>query len=312
MQLDAEINGITDILRNEGSNLLKSMTGYGRGESLGENYSVTLEMKSVNHRFLEISIRLPKQLNPLEDHLKHVIQSCLSRGKVDVYISYQDHSVGQAAIRYNATLAGEYLAHLRQMKADFVLPDDITVTTLSRYPEVLVMEEQALDEEMLWQDLKTTIEGACGHFVNARMIEGENLLADILGKLDSIELLSFEVEKRSPAIIEAYRNKLTEKVKTVLEDKQIDEARLITEVVLFADRISTDEEVVRLKSHVNQMQTALHEKEGVGRKLDFIAQEMNREANTILSKANDMEVSNFAIHLKTEIEKIREQIQNIE
>ena len=202
---------------------------------------------------------------------------------------------------------------LKQMEESFGLENDIRVSTLSRYPEVLTMEEQALDAEEIWNVLKKAMEGALEQFVETRTMEGENLKKDILSKLDGMQKLVAYIEERSPEIVKEYREKLEEKVKELLEDSQIDDGRIAAEVVIFADKICTDEEVVRLKSHISHMQEVLRSEEsGIGRKLDFIAQEMNREANTILSKANDLEVSNCGIDLKTEIEKVREQIQNIE
>lgn len=204
------------------------------------------------------------------------------------------------------------MKYFKQMEETFSLENDIRVSTLSRYPEVLTMEEQTMDEEELWHGLKKALEGAFQQFVDTRIVEGENLKTDLIAKLDDMAVLVEKVEERSPEIVAEYRRKLEAKVKELLEDTQIEEGRIASEVVLFADKICTDEETVRLKSHIEHMKSTLEEKEGIGRKLDFIAQEMNREANTILSKANDPEVSNYAIDLKTGIEKVREQIQNIE
>ena len=217
------------------------------------------------------------------------------------------------ALKYNPALAAEYLSYMKQMEDEFGLENDIRVSALSRYPEVLTMEEQVVDEEELWNGLKQALEGAIVQFVETRSQEGERLEQDITEKLDGLLELVGQIEERSPKIIEEYRNKLEGKVRELLEDTQIEESRIAAEVVLFADKICTDEEVVRLKSHIVHMKETLKSNEnGIGRKLDFIAQEMNREANTILSKANDLEVSNIGISLKTEIEKVREQIQNIE
>ena len=232
---------------------------------------------------------------------------------MDIFITYEDLSEGQAVLKYNASLAKEYMESLREMEEQFGLENDVRVSTLSRYPEVLTMEEQALDEEEIWNCLKKAMEGAISQFVETRTLEGENLRRDIIDKLDGMaEMVEF-IEVRSPKIIAEYREKLEEKVRELLADTQIDDSRIAAEVVIFADKICTDEEVVRLKSHISHMKDVLLSDEaGIGRKLDFIAQEMNREANTILSKANDLEVSNKGIDLKTEIEKVREQIQNIE
>ena len=259
--------------------MIKSMTGFGRCEVQKENRKFTVELKSVNHRYLDVNIRMPKKLNFFETSIRTLLKSYASRGKVDIFITYEN---------------------------------DIRVSSLARFPEVFTMEEQAEDEDKLWNGLKEALEGAFRQFVETRTAEGENLKKDLLEKLSYLECQVGKVEERSPQIVAEYRAKLEAKVKELLEDVQIDESRIAAEVILFADKICTDEEVVRLKSHIQHMRSTLEEKEGIGRKLDFIAQEMNREANTILSKANDLEVSNLAIELKTEIEKIREQIQNIE
>ena len=288
------------------------MTGCGRCEVQREARKVTVELKGVNHRYLDINIRMPKKLNFFETAIRTLLKSYVTRGKVDIFITYEDSTQNQMAVKYNSSIAAEYLKYLRQMAEEFGLEDDIRVSTLSRYPEVFTMEEQTEDEEELWNGLKEALEGAFSHFVETRTAEGENLKKDILDKLSNLEVLIGDIEERSPQIIQEYRTKLEEKVHELLEDTQIEDSRIAAEVILFADKICTDEEVVRLKSHIRHMRSTLEEEEGIGRKLDFIAQEMNREANTILSKANDLEVSNHAISLKTEIEKIREQIQNIE
>lgn len=293
--------------------MIKSMTGFGRCELADGERKYTIEMKGVNHRYLDVNIRMPKKLNFFETAIRNLLKQSVSRGKVDVFITYEDLSEGQAILKYNQSLAKEYLECLKQMEESFGLENDIRVSTLSRYPEVLTMEEQALDEEEIWSGLKKAIEGALEQFVETRKMEGENLKKDILNKLDGMLKLVAYIEERSPEIIKEYRQKLEEKVKEILEDSQIDDGRIAAEVIIFADKICTDEEVVRLKSHIGHMKEVLQSEEaGIGRKLDFIAQEMNREANTILSKANDLEVSNCGIDLKTEIEKVREQIQNIE
>lgn len=288
------------------------MTGFGRCEISEAERKFTVELKGVNHRYLDVNIRMPKKLNFFESSIRNLLKQYAQRGKVDIFITYEDFSEGQVLLKYNEALAGEYLKYFKQMEEAFSLDNDIKVSTLSRYPEVLTMEEQSMDEEELWNGLKKALEGAFTQFVETRITEGENLKKDLLGKLDEMLVLVDKVEERSPQIVAEYREKLETKVKELLADSQIEEGRIAAEVVLFADKICTDEETVRLRSHIQHMKSTLEEKEGVGRKLDFIAQEMNREANTILSKANDLEVSNYAIDLKTGIEKVREQIQNIE
>ena len=293
--------------------MIKSMTGFGHCEITEGNRKFSVEMKSVNHRYLDANIRMPKKLNFFENAIRNLLKQSVHRGKVDIFITYEDMSESQVSLKYNETLAAEYLSYLKKMGETFSLENDIRVSTLSRYPEVLTMEEQPVDEDELWNGLKKALDGAISQFVETRTLEGEHLKEDLISKLDGMLNLVGEIEERSPKILAEYRAKLEEKVKELLEDTQMDEGRIEAEVVIFADKICTDEEVVRLRSHVNHMkETLLSDESGIGRKLDFIAQEMNREANTILSKANDLEVSNIGIELKTEIEKVREQIQNIE
>ena len=292
--------------------MIKSMTGFGRCEVQKDSRKFTVELKSVNHRYLDVNIRMPKKLNFFETAIRTLLKSYANRGKVDIFITYEDLSQTQVSVKYNAALAAEYMKYLKQMEEEFGLENDVRVSTLSRYPEVFTMEEQSEDEEELWNGLKEALEGAFTQFVETRKTEGENLKKDIISKLDLLsEQIGF-IEERSPQIVADYRAKLEDKMKELLADTQIEESRIASEVILFADKICTDEEIVRLKSHISHMRNTLEEKDEIGRKLDFIAQEMNREANTILSKANDIEVSDRAISLKTEIEKIREQIQNIE
>ena len=293
--------------------MIKSMTGFGRCEVSEGDRKFTVEMKGVNHRYLDVNIRMPKKLNFFDSAIRTVLKQYVTRGKVDIFITYEDLTENQVSLKYNESLAKEYLDAFKKMEETFGLENDIRVSTISRCPEVLTMEEQSADEEELWKGLKKALEGALKQFVETRGMEGENLKNDIIAKLDGMSEKVACIEVRSPEIVAEYRAKLEDKVKELLADTQMDEGRIAAEVVIFADKICTDEEVVRLKSHIAHMkETFATEENGIGRKLDFIAQEMNREANTILSKANDIEVSNYAIDLKTEIEKVREQIQNIE
>lgn len=292
--------------------MIRSMTGFGRAEVVTSERKITVELKSVNHRYLDLNIKMPKKLSLFEGPIRNLMKEYMQRGKVDVFITYEDYASSNAALKYNKELAGEYLAYLKQMSEDFGLENDIRVSSLSRYPDVFTMEEQSVDEEQLWNALEEPLRQACRKFVQTRETEGEHLKKDLLEKLEGLDEKVTLVQERSPEIIKAYREKLEEKVKELLDDTQIDDARIAAEVIIFADKICNDEETVRLKSHIQGMQDILNESQGIGRKLDFMAQEMNREANTILSKSNDLTVSNIAIDLKTEIEKIREQIQNIE
>ena len=291
--------------------MIKSMTGFGRYEYQTGSKKVTVELKGVNHRYLDVNIRMPKKFNFFETAIRTLLKQYALRGKVDIFITYEDNSESQAALKYNETLAAEYMRYFKQMEESFGIDNDIRVSTLAHCPEVLTMEEKPDDEDALWSGLQMALKGAFAQFVETRTTEGENLKKDILNKLSGMETLVGHVEERSPQIVEEYRKKLEDKIHELL-DVPVDENRMAAEVILYADKICTDEETVRLKSHISHMRDTLEETEGIGRKLDFIAQEMNREANTILSKANDLEVSNYAIGLKTEIEKIREQIQNIE
>ena len=292
--------------------MIKSMTGFGRAEAVSRERKVSVELKSVNHRYLDLNIKMPKRLSYFEGEIRNVMKTYIRRGKVDVFITYEDYTMGGMALKYNAELAKEYLGYLNQMSEELGIENDIRVSTLSRYPDVFTMEEQAPDEAELWNFLEGPLHEACRKFVETRQREGANLKQDLLGKLDGLEAKVDVVEKRSPEVVKAYREKLEAKMHELLEDNQIDDSRIAAEVILFSDKICNDEETVRLRSHIHGMRKILDENEGVGRKMDFMAQEMNREANTILSKSNDLIVSNAAIDLKTEIEKIREQIQNIE
>ncbi|MDD3218967.1 MAG: YicC family protein [Lachnospiraceae bacterium] len=291
--------------------MIKSMTGFGRAEFNDEHRKLIIEIKSVNHRYLDFNIRMPKKFSSFEANIRAVLKKYMQRGKVDVFITYEDDNPASVALKYNREIAVQYLKYLQEMQ-ELGLEYDIRVSNLSRYPEVLTMEEVESDEDELWGILKNVLDEAATGFVQSRQVEGEALKADLMDKLDGMKTKVALIETRSPEILKDYRQKLEMKMRELLEDTQIEEGRIAAEVILFADKICTDEETVRLGSHIDNMKSVLNQGDGIGRKLDFIAQEMNREANTILSKANDLEVSNIAIDLKTEIEKVREQIQNIE
>lgn len=292
--------------------MLKSMTGFGRCEIAGVDRKITVEMKAVNHRYCDISIKMPKKLSFFEAGIRNVLKQYIGRGKIDIYITYEDYTENNVCVKYNADLAKEYYASLDKMSKEFGIENDIRVSALSRYPEVLTLEEQTIDEKELWALVEEAVNTAASRFVETRIVEGEHLKQDIVSKLDGMLKLVDFIEKRSPEIVAEYRKKLMAKVTELLGDTKVEESILVTEVTVFADKICVDEETVRLRAHIINMKEVLKENDNVGRKLDFIAQEMNREANTILSKANDLEVTNKAIDLKTEIEKVREQIQNIE
>ena len=292
--------------------MIKSMTGFGRCEFTDEKRKFTVELKSVNHRYLDVNIKMPKKLNFFESSIRALLKEYIERGKVDVYITYEDYTEDNYALKYNSALAAQYLDYLNRMAEEFGLENDIRVSNLSRYPDVLVMEEQDVDEKELWDGLERALRGACEQFVASRIKEGESLKVDLIDKLDHMISYVDFIEKRSPQIMEEYRKRLEDKIKEILGDRQMDDGRIATEVTIYADKVCVDEETVRLRSHINTTKDTLLEGGSIGRKLDFIAQEMNREANTILSKANNIEISDTGINLKASIEKVREQIQNIE
>lgn len=292
--------------------MLKSMTGFGRYELSEGERKITVEMKAVNHRYLDVTLKMPKKLNFFESAIRTLLKEYVQRGKVDVFITYEDLSSKGAALTYNEAIASRYMEYFRQMAEEFGLENNVKVTDLARCPEVLTLEDQQEDEEEIWQMLEQAVRGACEKFVETRVREGEALKADLLVKLDEMLGLVAVIEERSPQIVREYRAKLESKVQELLADTQMDEGRIATEVTIFADKICVDEEIVRLKSHIEAMKNALKAGGSIGRKLDFIAQEMNREANTTLSKANDLALADCAIDLKTGIEKVREQIQNLE
>ena len=272
----------------------------------------SVEMKGVNHRYLDLSIKMPKKFNYFEAGIRNLLKKDIKRGKVDIFINYEDYTENKLCLKYNGALALEYMEYFKKMEAEFGIPNDVKISSLARMPEVLTMEEAGVDDESIWKLLSTAVEEAAVQFVQSRETEGENLRRDLLGKLDYMSELVGCIEERSPNILAEYRARLEEKVRELLGAASIDEGRIATEVTIFADKICVDEETVRLRSHIENTRSELLAGGSIGRKLDFIAQEMNREANTILSKANDLEVSDWAIALKTEIEKVREQIQNIE
>ena len=292
--------------------MVKSMTGFGRYELSTNDKKIAVELKSVNHRYLDLTIKMPKKFNFFESAVRAELKKYIERGKVDVFISWEDFSEAEGAVKYNKDLAAEYLKYMRQIASDFGLDDDVRVSTISRCPDVLSMGDVEQDEDEIWKLLKEALDKAAEKFVETRIIEGKNLKNDMLSKLDSmLENVDF-ITNRSPQIVAEYKQNLQNKVNELLGDTKLDESRVLMEVTLFADKVCVDEELVRLRSHIETTRDTLVKGGAVGRKLDFIAQEMNREANTILSKTNDLAVSDRAIELKTDIEKVREQIQNIE
>ena len=252
--------------------MIKSMTGFGRCEVTEGNRKYTVEMKSVNHRYLDVNIKMPKALNFFESTIRNLLKEYMERGKVDLYITFEDFSEDNFCLKYNEELAGEYLKHLTAMADKFGLDNDIKVSTLSRYPDVFTMEQVETDENELWAGLEKALRGAAEQFVESRIKEGEHLKNDLCAKLDNMLNYVDFIEERSPIIMKDYRERLENKVKELLEDKQIDDARIATEVTIFADKICVDEETVRLRSHINATKDALEAGGSIGRKLDFIAQ----------------------------------------
>ena len=292
--------------------MIQSMTGFGRGEAANEKYKVTIEMKSVNHRYLDLSVRLPRKLNFYEPAIRNQVKEFAKRGKIDIFVSIEQLQENAESIQYNPQIAAAYLSGISQMADEFSIAGTIQAYQLARFPDVFTKAEEDDNEEEWIPIVTQALRDACEKFAESRRIEGEKLAKDLSEKLDHISDLVDKIETRSPQIVEEYRKKITEKVEQLLGDTQIDENLLATEIVMFSDKICVDEEMVRLRTHVEHVKETLAAGENIGRKLDFLIQEMNREANTTLSKANDSEVSEYGIDLKTEIEKIREQIQNIE
>lgn len=292
--------------------MISSMTGYGRAQEKIGPRDITVEIKSVNHRFFEFSARTPRNCGYLEEKLKSYLQSRISRGKVEVNVSLQMTEGDATEVELNRDLAGAYVQTLRQAGTALHLRDDLTLTSLTRFSDIFNIRRAPDNEEEVWDAVRAVMDGALERFVAMRATEGKRLLEDMLFRLGEIEQFVGEVERRSPQTVAAYRERLTAKIQDVLADRQIDETRIITEAAIFADRVAVDEETVRLRSHISQFREILDNGGAVGRKLDFLVQELNREANTIGSKAQDASVARIVVDIKSNIEKIREQIQNLE
>ena len=292
--------------------MIKSMTGFGRYETVTDEYRIAVEIKSVNHRYCDLNIKLPKKFNEIENTLRMMMKESAERGKVDVYVSYEDYAGKGTHVHYHPQIAKEYVKVAAQVAEEFELHNSLSAERLLGFADVISLEEESNDLESVFPIVTQTLQKAGEQFIASREREGEQLYQDIKGKLAYLLTLVAQVEERSPQMLQEHRQKLLEKVQELLGDRKIDEGILATELIVYADKVCVDEETVRLRSHIDAMSETLDMQEAIGRKLDFIAQEMNRDANTILSKANDKELSGIAINLKTEIEKIREQIQNIE
>ena len=292
--------------------MVKSMTGFGHAEAVSEKRKLTVEMKSVNNRYLDVNIRMPKKFSAFEAQIRNVLKKYVSRGKVDVFISEETFAEGAGEVVLNTALARQYMEACNSISSELGIDGQVKITDIARFPDVITVREPETDEDELWAEIESVVRACAEKFNAARIAEGERLRADMTAKLHQMESNVAYIEEHEPQIMADYRARLMKKLSDILEDRTIDENQLATALIIYSDKICTDEETVRLKSHIIQMIDELGKDESVGRKLDFLAQEMNREANTILSKANDLETSNIGVELKTEIEKIREQVQNVE
>ncbi|MFZ5987110.1 MAG: YicC/YloC family endoribonuclease [Bacillota bacterium] len=292
--------------------MIKSMTGFGRGKSQGEGKEFLVEIKTVNHRYSDIYIKIPRQISFLEDKVREAVGKIISRGKVDVYISYDDFSEESKTILIDEGLVKTYIKSVELLRDKYGLKDDISVSLIAKFPDILKVEKAEQDEEKIWSLLSEALDNALEALISMRKIEGEGLKNDLLERASSIENIVKEISIRAPEVVKEYKYKLENRLKELLDQQVVDENRIATEVAIFADRCSIDEELVRLGSHINQLRETVEINQPVGRKLDFLLQEMNREINTIGSKANDLNITKNVVEIKSELEKIREQIQNIE
>lgn len=293
--------------------MIRSMTGYGRGEAQNELYRFKVELKAVNHRYNDIFVKMPRHISYLEESIKKIIKEKISRGKVDVYINLEYINESSIDVKVDIPLAKSYKIALEELVDGLALEDNIRLNNILGMPEVVSTERKELDEDLIWLCLSQALHIALDNILKMRELEGKELKSDILDKLHTLEEIADKVKERSPQVVLEYKDKLKERIRVLLEDNALlDEDRLSSEVAFFADRCSIDEEIVRLGSHIKQFRNILEESESIGRKLDFLTQELNREINTIGSKANDLEITSNVVNMKAEIEKIREQIQNIE
>lgn len=292
--------------------MLRSMTGYGRSQKVLNGRDILVEIRSVNHRYYEYSSRIPRVYSYIDEKLKALLKNSISRGKVEVAVTVNNIEGKDSVIRINKCAADGYIAALREVSEELNLTDDLKLSNLIRLPDIFNVQKAPDDEEQIWADISDVASEALEKFVSMRITEGDRLKNDVIEKAQSIEKMVAEVEKISPITVENYRNKLYTKLSEILENKDFDQQRILTEAAVFAEKIAVDEETVRLRSHIDQLKSMLNSSEAVGRKLDFIVQEMNREVNTIGSKAQDLNITKIVVDMKAEIEKIREQIQNIE
>lgn len=292
--------------------MIKSMTGFGRAQETVDGMTVTVELKSVNHRYFEFTAKVPRTYGFLEEKLKSFLNARVSRGKMECYVTIENLEESDMEVVVNPSLAKGYVDALRTLSENFGLKEDYSAISIAKFPDVLTLRKEPADEEKIWNAVQTVTELAVERFVAMRETEGEKLRADVLSKADTIlEHVAF-VESRSPQTVREYNEKLRQRMEELLENTQVDEQRLLTEAAIFADKVAVDEETVRLRSHISQLREFMDADEPIGRKLDFLVQEINREANTIGSKAQDVEIAKRVIAIKAEVEKIREQVQNIE
>lgn len=292
--------------------MIKSMTGFGRAVAETDGYVITVEIKSVNHRYFEFSSRIPRQYGFLDDKLKSYINSRVSRGKVECYVSIDALNTEAAQVVVNNTLASAYVSALKELSKNYDLKEDFGASTVARFQDVLVVKKADEDEEKIWSYVKSVTDTALDKFIAMRTVEGEKMKNDISSRADYILSCVEYIEKRSPETVKEYNDKLVERVHDLIGDVSLDEGRVIQEVAIYADKVAVAEETVRLRSHLDQLKAFINADEPVGRKMDFLVQEINRETNTIGSKANDVDIAHKVVDIKAEVEKIREQIQNIE
>ncbi|MBR5545298.1 MAG: YicC family protein [Clostridia bacterium] len=294
--------------------MIRSMTGFGRAQMMIDSMSITVELRSVNHRYFEFNSRVPRSYGFLEEKLKNFVGSLVARGKVECYVSVENLEDSEVEILVNHSLASSYINALNDLadRNEIALRDDLVLSTLSRNNDIFVVHKQEADEDKIWNAVKTVTEAAVAKFISMREVEGEKLKNDVLFRADEILKKVAIIEERSPETVKEYNDKLLARINEFLSDVQVDEQRLLTECAIFADKVAVAEETVRLRSHIDQLRQFMESNEAIGRKIDFLVQEMNREANTIGSKAQDVTIARNVIDIKAEIEKIREQIQNIE
>ncbi len=292
--------------------MVKSMTGYGRAKEMRNNRDITVEVRSVNNRYLDCTVKMPRIYTFAEDAIKTRVQKAISRGKVDVFVSVDSSAADTAVVTLNKSLVEGYLAALKELKEGYGLEGDVSAAAIARFPDVMTVTKADEDVETVTEDICAVLDQALAAYNAMRAAEGVKLAEDIASRLDTIESLTAKVEERSPKTVAEYRQKLLGRMQEVLQSTTIDESRILMEAAIYADKVAVDEETVRLRSHLSQLRGMLGSNDPMGRKMDFLIQEVNRESNTVGSKCNDVEIATVVVNLKAEVEKIREQVQNIE